>query len=58
MKGFIITLVIFILVCVIGYYNKNAFDSCVEKTKKECYELGFNNCENTAKDKCEFDGKM
>lgn len=54
MRGWIITAIIFILLMVIGYLNKNNYQECVDEKVTQCEnELG-SNCLVRAKDFCNW----
>ncbi len=54
MKNWLIIILIFIIICIVGYMNKNAYKECVNNYSIECENNGYSNCTNKAKEYCQF----
>jgi len=57
MKNWLIIILIFIIICIVGYMNKQNYKECVKIQTSECEDNGYLNCEVKAKDFCENDRK-
>jgi len=57
MKKWALMLIIFILICVIGYMNKNNYQECVEEHTTKCENEMLTNCKVKAKDFCNWTKK-
>ena len=54
MKGWIIGLVIFLLICIIGHLNQSNYQECVQEKTTECEQQNHRACLSKAKDHCQF----
>jgi len=55
MKNWIILIIVLVVICIIGYLNRENYDTCVKIKTAECEDNGYLNCEVKAKDFCEND---